>query len=246
MNALPLTQRVLIGGESPSFQHGSTCRTSRCLDYKAWSDESMTNAISAVTQEGMSVRRAAETYGIPRSTLGHRISGRIVHGASSGAIRFLTDDKEDELVAFILGCASMGYSKTIKEILVVVQKTLESRGVHKVVSYGWWELFRKRHPNLTLHVATSLSKARVSDDSGKSVCITHTRARARTHTHTHTFTCTCSFLPIIFQTKRILLLVTCEEDKQVVWVVALGQHSQLLYLTSPSRGEPVVAEEGAS
>ena len=67
MNALPLTQRVLIGGESPSFQHGSTCRTSRCLDYKAWSDESMTNAISAVTQEGMSVRRAAETYGVPRS-----------------------------------------------------------------------------------------------------------------------------------------------------------------------------------
>ena len=50
---------------------------------------------------------------------------------------------------------------TIKEILVVVQRTLESRGAHKVISYGWWDSFRKRHPNLTLHVATSLSKARM-------------------------------------------------------------------------------------
>lgn len=121
----------------------------------------MTNAISAVAQEGTSVRRAAETYGVPKSTLGDRISGRIVHGASSGASRFLTDVEEEELVAFILGCSSICYSKTIKEILVVVQRTLKLCGVHKDVSYGWWESFRKRHPNLTLRVATSLSKARV-------------------------------------------------------------------------------------
>ena len=107
------------------------------------------------------VRRAAETYGVPKSTLGDCISGRIVHGASSGASRFLTDDEEEELVAFILGCSTIGYSKIIKEILVVVQRTLELHGVHKVVSYGRWEPFCKRHPNLTLRVATSLSKARV-------------------------------------------------------------------------------------
>ena len=114
MNVLPLTQRVLIGGEGPSFHHGRTCRTPWFLDYKAWSDESMTNAISEVTLEGMNVRRAAETYGVPRSTLGDRISGRIVHRKSSGASSFLTDDEEEELLSFILGCASIGYSKTIK------------------------------------------------------------------------------------------------------------------------------------
>ena len=80
------------------------------MDYKAWGDESMTNAISAVTQESMSVGRAAETYRVPRSTLGDRISGRVVHGTSSGASRFLTDNEEEELVSFILGCASIGYS----------------------------------------------------------------------------------------------------------------------------------------
>ena len=49
----------------------------------------------------------------------------------------ISDEEEEELVAFILGCSSIGYSKTIKEMLVVVQSTLELRGVHKVISYGW-------------------------------------------------------------------------------------------------------------
>ena len=60
MNVLPVAQRVLIGREGPSFQCGNTCRTPRCLDYKACSDKSMTNVISAV-------RRAAETYGVPKA-----------------------------------------------------------------------------------------------------------------------------------------------------------------------------------
>ena len=37
---------------------------------------------------------------------------------------------------------------------------LASRGVHKEVSYGWWEAFRRRHPALCLRTASTISKAR--------------------------------------------------------------------------------------
>ena len=55
-----------------------------------------------------------------------------------------------------------------------------------------------------------------------------------------------SISPLVSQTRRILLVI-CEKNKQVVGVVELGRHSQLVYLTSQScqSREPVVAEQGA-
>ena len=40
------------------------------------------------------------------------------------------------------------------------------------VSHGWWDSFRRRHPNLTLHTAAPVSYARVmgSDPSVISKC----------------------------------------------------------------------------
>ena len=66
----------------------------------------MEKALQAVRLEGTSVRRAAEEYGVPRSTLGDRVSGRVCHGAVSGPPRYLSEEEEEELVRFLLGCAS--------------------------------------------------------------------------------------------------------------------------------------------
>ena len=43
----------------------------------------MTRAIKAVN-EGMSVRRPALEYNVPKTTLNDRIQGKVVHGSSSG------------------------------------------------------------------------------------------------------------------------------------------------------------------
>lgn len=132
----------------------------RPKQYGGYSPEQMDKAVSAVLQNQMSVRAAAELYGIPKSTLGDRISGRVLPGTASGAVRYLADSEEEELAEFIIGCASIGYPKTVRDILAVVQSILASRGVHRIVTYGWWEAYRRRHPALTLRVPSSLSKAR--------------------------------------------------------------------------------------
>jgi len=51
--------------------------------YKQWNEEQMCRAFEAVTN-GSSVRRAAEECNMPRSTLGDRISGRVIPGIKSG------------------------------------------------------------------------------------------------------------------------------------------------------------------
>ena len=56
----------------------------------------------------------------------------------------------------------------------------------------------------------------------------------------------CAYVQALVCAVHVLpLLVICEKNKQVVRVAELGQHSQLFYLTSQSRREPVVAEQGA-
>ena len=41
-----------------------------------------------------------------------------------------------------------------------MQRVLESRGIQRSVTNGWWESFRRRHPGLTLRTAVPLLLAR--------------------------------------------------------------------------------------
>ena len=130
---------------------------SRPGKYKPWDDDCMQKALQTVKLDGASVRKAAMEYGVPKSTLGDRASGRVTHGVVSGPPKYLSDDEEEELVRFILGCASVGYPKTRKEILGLVQTQ-----VAKPISHGWWDSFCKRHPNLTFRTPAPLSIARAT------------------------------------------------------------------------------------
>ena len=58
----------------------------------------MAAALKAVIEDGMSVRGAAEYYGVPKSTLGDRVSGRVLPGVTSGRCTYLSHEEEEELV----------------------------------------------------------------------------------------------------------------------------------------------------
>ena len=43
--------------------------------------------------------------------------------------------------------------------MAIIQEILEEKGIEAHVSDGWWDQFKKRHPELTLRVAAPLSFA---------------------------------------------------------------------------------------
>jgi len=104
-------------------------------------------------------------YGVPKSSLGDRISGRVKPGALSGPPKYLSTEEENELVRHLSRCASIGYAKSRKEVLILVQRILDSRGIQRTVSSRWWESFSRCHPSLTLRttVPLSLTRAKASD-----------------------------------------------------------------------------------
>ena len=127
-----------------------------------WDDESMKRPMEAVKGGLMRVNQAARNFKVPRTTLRDRLSGRVEHGAKSGPEPYLTKEEEQELVDFLKQASRVGYGKTKKEILVIVQKLIKKKGHSKCERFngeGWWHRFMSRQKKLSLRTADPLSKA---------------------------------------------------------------------------------------
>ena len=72
----------------------------------------MRKAVEACVNEGMSIRQAAFHFGVPKSTLGDRMSGRVVPHSTSGPKTYLSPEEETELVKFLLRCVAIGNPKS--------------------------------------------------------------------------------------------------------------------------------------
>ena len=104
----------------------------RPIKYKAWTEEQMSLAHQAYTTDKHSVCRIAEEYGIPKSTLQDRVSGKVLPGTKSGKRRYLSEEEEEEMVGFLVNCARIGFPRSCSEVIRI----------------GWWERFCQRHPSI--------------------------------------------------------------------------------------------------
>ena len=160
---LTLAERVYKSRDSkPSDKAVPTrckCDEGRWL-YKQWSEEQMKKAVDAVVILKLSVRNAAMQYNVPKSTLGDRISGRVQPGAVSGPAKYLTLSEESELSRFLSRCCQIGYARSRQEVLALVQQILDSKGMKVNLSHGWWDSFRKWHPEFVLRVPAPVSQSR--------------------------------------------------------------------------------------
>lgn len=77
--------------------------------------ENMIAAVEAV-REGASIREASAKFGVPRSTLGDRITGRIAVEARPGKDPVIPIDIEDKMVEKAFSCANQGFGVSKKNV----------------------------------------------------------------------------------------------------------------------------------
>ena len=122
----------------------------------------MSGAIKAVIDGKMGVNRAADQYGVPRSTLKDRVSAK--HRARSGPQPYLSYEEEEELVTYLVKCAEIGYPKTKDEVIGIVRQALhKKKGAEFAEEFkgrGWWERFMDRWPTLSLRKGDALAVSR--------------------------------------------------------------------------------------
>ena len=136
--------------------------------YAFWTQKSLDQAIAAV-HKGTSIRRAADMFGVPRSTLHDHVSGKVEQFAKQGPKPYLNTEEEEELASFLVRCARIGYPHTHLQVLSIVKNIVNSKKLDGVITNGWWEQFRQHHPYLTLRTAMPLSYARAMASDRDSV-----------------------------------------------------------------------------
>ena len=93
-----------------------------------WSNELMVAAMNAVSK-GCSINRAPVEHRVPRSTLQDRISGKVQHGTRPGPNPYLNKLEEGNLVEFLEFVSLVGYGKTRKQVMNIVESTACGKGI---------------------------------------------------------------------------------------------------------------------
>ena len=159
---IPLKERILrLANSPPSGSTRFSPDGGRQPRYKDWRESQLERAYDAVVKQSISIRRAAEQFDVPRSTLHDRVSGRVTHGSSSGPPKYLSSEEEEELCQFLRSCVEIGFAKTRKQVICLVQQVVNKKGLKVKVSSGWWESFLRRHKEFSLRSAERLSHARM-------------------------------------------------------------------------------------
>ena len=81
--------------------------------YKSYDPQNLTDAYTAVLEDGLPVERAAKRYDVPITTLKDRVRGRIdVETVKPGPAPLFTQEQE---------CALANYLRTMSEIYVYLE-----------------------------------------------------------------------------------------------------------------------------
>ena len=128
--------------------------------------EQMARAIEAVRSGNLSKKAAAKAYAVPRTTLLDKLAGRVPKPATPpGWKPTLTCAEEANLVRYAKLMFEIGYPLTKREFLKEVKHILDIDGretpfKNNLPGHHWFELFRKRNPEMTMRTPMGLGQER--------------------------------------------------------------------------------------
>jgi hypothetical protein len=113
----------------------------------------------------MSIVKAANMYGVKKSTLRDRIKGAIPKAEASQNMQRLSPGEEEALVDWILLLASWGWPARVEQLRGMTCELLQAKGDIKELGIHWTEQFLKRHPILKSKFVSGLEKDRVAAEN---------------------------------------------------------------------------------
>lgn len=135
--------------------------------YKNFTDETLENALQAIADGNMTIRRASREFKIPYGTLNNKFHGR--HGAAHGGPTVFTAAEETAFVNAITKSSDWGFPLNKRDLQIFVKSYLDRKGVveprfvNNLPGDDWADSFLKRHKNeLAQRWAANIKRSRAA------------------------------------------------------------------------------------
>lgn len=138
---------------------------------KSYSQQQLFSAIQAV-RTGSSQFAAAKKFGIPRSTLFNKITGKTLLGKKPGPTTVLLPQEERTIENWVFGLAVRGFPVTKRQLLRSVQLYLNINKRKTIFTNNlpgrkWYDSFRERHPLISEKLSQNLTVRRAAVSADK-------------------------------------------------------------------------------
>ena len=113
-----------------------------------YSEDSIANATLDITNNHISIRQAAQKWGVPRSTISGRLGGQPALVDQIQPNQLLTRNQEAKLASWVLRQESLGYTPSYSQICICVLALQKQQGSKIGVGRNWVPKFIGRYPEL--------------------------------------------------------------------------------------------------
>ena len=132
----------------------------------------MADAIFDITDNGLSLNKAAAKHGIPPSTLSDRFNGRRASKRDPDARPSntrLSDDEEKKICHWILRQERLGYPPSYSALRQIVSSILQRKGDLKPVGLHWAKRFVTRHSEIKSKIGRRQESSRFDSFTPRAV-----------------------------------------------------------------------------
>lgn len=131
---------------------------------KSYDDDDVLNALNEL-KANKPLSTVSKKYGIPRTTLRTRYTGKYPIGTKMGPKTILNEQEENYLVQWILTVAKAGFPVTKEQLLDSVAVLVRKLKRQNTFTNGrpgrhWYERFLKRHPQISNKLTQNITSTR--------------------------------------------------------------------------------------
>jgi hypothetical protein len=113
-----------------------------------YNEDDIADDILAITEEGVSLVRAAQQYGVPKSTLSDRMKDQGAQAQQLQPNQRVSIKDEDRIKQWVLCQKSLGSGLSHNQVRKGVESLLQQRGDNEPLGANWVKKFIDRHPEL--------------------------------------------------------------------------------------------------
>lgn len=142
------------------------------ISKRRYSQDDLQQAMDMVRREGVSIAAAAKNFGIPKSTLQDKLSGKYAIDAKMGRPSVLTPQEEKHISDWVISIAKAGFPICKEQLVASVAKIIKELNrpncfVDSVPGEKWLALFLNRNPQIAERVSQPLTTSRANVTEAK-------------------------------------------------------------------------------